>query len=132
MTRHSIHTRLLIKDYQACFLFYRDTMGFEVTWDDGIYAGFQDGDMRLAIFKRHLMAEAIGNTDKPPDADCQDKIALIFEVSDVDEYHRQLRKKGVQFTKEPLDYPSWGIRAAYFRDPDGNLIEINSGLAASE
>jgi catechol 2,3-dioxygenase-like lactoylglutathione lyase family enzyme len=122
----------LIKDYQACFLFYRDIMGFEVTWDDGNYAGFQDGDLRLAIFKRHMMAETIGYTDKPTDADCQDKIALIFEVADVDEYHRQLREKGVQFVKGPLGYPSWGIRAAYFRDPDGNLIEINSGLADSE
>jgi len=132
MKRHSVHTRLLIKDYQACLLFYRDIMGFEVTWDDGDYAGFQDGDMRLGIFKRHMMAEAIRNTAKPDDPDCQDKIALIFEVSDVDEYHRQLRDKGVQFVKDPLDYQSWGIRAAYFRDPDGNLIEINSGLAASE
>jgi catechol 2,3-dioxygenase-like lactoylglutathione lyase family enzyme len=79
-----------------------------------------------------MMAEAIGNTDKPLDADCQDKTALIFEVSDVDEYHHQLQEKGVQFVKDPLDYPSWGIRAAYFRDPDGNLIEINSGLAAPE
>ena len=74
MTRHSIHARLLIKDYQACLRFYRDIMGFEVTWDDGDYASFQDGDMRLAIFKRHMMAEAVRNTDKPADADCQDKI----------------------------------------------------------
>lgn len=132
MTRHSVHARLLIKDYQACFHFYRDIMKFEVTWDDGDYAAFQDGVMRLAIFKRQMMAEAIGNNDKPTDADSQDKLALIFEVSDVDEYHHQLREKGVQFVKDPLDYPSWGIRAAYFRDPDGNLIEINSGLAASE
>lgn len=132
MTRHSVHARLLIKDYQACLLFYRDLMEFEVIWDDGDYAAFQDGEMRLAIFKRPMMAAAIANSDKPQDADCQDKIALIFEVADVDAYHRQLQEKGVQFIKEPLDYQDWGIRAAYFRDPDGNLIEINSGLAASE
>jgi catechol 2,3-dioxygenase-like lactoylglutathione lyase family enzyme len=122
----------LIKDYQACYLFYRDIMEFEVVWEDGNYAAFLDGDMRLAIFKRHMMAETIRNTGKPPDADCQDKIALIFEVADVDEYHRQLRGKGVQFVKAPQDYPSWGLRAAFFRDPDGNLIEINSGLGASD
>jgi lactoylglutathione lyase len=131
MAPHSLHTRLLIKDYQACLHFYRDIMGSEVTWDDGDYASFQDGDLRLAIFKRDMMTEAIENTDKPDDAVSQDKIALIFEVADVDEYHRHLHEKGVQFIKDPVDYPSWGIRAAYFRDPDGNLIEINSGLAAS-
>ena len=131
MSNRSLHVRFMIQDYQACLHFYRDIMGFEVTWDDGDYAGFQDGDLRLGIFKREMMAEAIGTTAKPADADCQDKIALIFEVPDVDEYHRQLKAKGVQFVMKPQDFPSWGLRTAYFRDPDGNLIEINSGLAAS-
>ena len=132
MTRRSVHARLLIKDYQACLSFYRDLMGFEVVWDDGDYASFQEGKMRLAIFKRDMMAAAIDNTDTASDAVCQDKIALIFEVANVDEYHHQLQTKGIQFIQEPRDFPSWGIRAAYFRDPDGNLIEINSGLGASE
>ncbi|MFC1879714.1 VOC family protein [Chloroflexota bacterium] len=131
MKPKSIHTRLMIQDYQACFLFYRDIMGFDVTWDDGIYAGFQDGDLRLGIFMRHLMAEEIGTTEKPADADSQDKVALILEVADVDRYYGHLRDKGVRFIKTPQDYPGWGIRAAYFRDPDGNLIEINSGLSDS-
>jgi len=132
MTRHSVHTRLLVKDYQACLYFYRDVMEFAVTWEDGNYAGFQDGALRLAIFKRDMMAETIGNTDKLTDAECLDKVALIFEVANVDEYYYQLQEKGVQFIKEPLDYPSWGIRAAYFRDPDGNLLEINCSLGATE
>ncbi len=132
MARHSVHVRLLVKDYQACLHFYRDMMGFEVTWDDGDYASFQEEQMRLAIFKREMMAAAIENTAKVLDAVSQDKTALIFEVSNVDEYHRQLQEKGVQFLKDPCDFPSWGIRAAYFRDPDGNLIEINSGFDASE
>jgi catechol 2,3-dioxygenase-like lactoylglutathione lyase family enzyme len=128
MTRNSVHARLLVKDYQACLHFYRDILEFEVTWDDGDYASFQDGSLRLAIFKRDMMAEAIDNTDQPLNADCQDKLALIFEVADVDEYHHRLKNRGVQFIQEPMDFPSWGIRAAYFRDPDGNLIEINCGI----
>lgn len=132
MPRNSIHNRLFIQDYQACLHFYRDLLGFNVTWDDGDYASFQDGDMRLAIFKRELMAEAIGTQEKPADVNCQDKFGLIFEVADVDEYYNQLKEKGVQFIKTPQNYTSWGIRAAYFRDPDGNLIEINSGLKSSE
>ena len=132
MKRSSLHARLLIKNYEDCLHFYRDVLGFEVTWDDGDYASFQAGEIRLAIFKREMMADAIENTGKALDAESQDKTALIFEVADVDEYHRKLEEKGVQFLKVPCNFPDWGIRAAYFRDPDGNLIEINSGLVDEE
>lgn len=27
------HTRLLVDDYKACFIFYRDVLGFEVSWE---------------------------------------------------------------------------------------------------
>jgi len=32
------------------------------------------------------------------------------------------------FETEPTDRSVWGIRTAHFRDPDGNLIEINHAL----
>ena len=104
MSRNSVHARLLVNDFQACLHFYRDILEFEVTWDDGDYASFEDGDMRFAIFRRNLMAEAIENTDKSFDAKSQDKLALIFEVADVDEYHQHLKRKGIQFIQEPLRF----------------------------
>lgn len=131
MALNSIHTRLLIKDYQASLHFYRDILGFSITWDDGIYASFQKGSIRLAVFKRELMAKAIHNEDKVADAESQDKMALIFEVPDVDKCYRKLMENGVQFLQPPQNFNNWGIRAAYFRDPDGNLIEINSSIGSS-
>jgi catechol 2,3-dioxygenase-like lactoylglutathione lyase family enzyme len=61
--------RLLVDDYGACFRFYRDVMGFPVTFGDeeGAYADFDAG-------------------------------------------------------------ADWGIRVAYVRDPDGNLIELNHAI----
>ena len=128
MTRNTIHTRLLIQDFQACLHFYRDVMGFEVTWEDESYASFQEGEIRFSIFKRDLMAEALGTTALPANADSQDSFALIFEVADVDQEYQLLKEKGIIFEKAPQNYHGWGIRAAYFRDPDGSLIEINSGI----
>ncbi|MFQ5891377.1 MAG: VOC family protein [Candidatus Methanofastidiosia archaeon] len=130
MTFKFTHIRLLVSDLKACFLFYRDVLGFDVLWGDekSNYASFKTGHTALALFKQQLMAEAAGSADKPSYANCQDRIALIFAVDDVDEVYQQLKDRGVTFITEPLDHPDWGIRTAHFRDPDGNLIEIYSDL----
>jgi catechol 2,3-dioxygenase-like lactoylglutathione lyase family enzyme len=131
MTPQLTHTRLLVRDFAACFRFYRDILGLEVTWgeEDGDYADFRTGTAQLALFKRQLMAEAVGNADKPAQAECQDCVALIFAVDNVDEACRQLQAKGIRFVTEPMDRPDWGIRTAHLRDPDRNLIELYTDLA---
>jgi len=130
MNIQSIHPRLLVSDFRACFLFYRDVLGLPVTWgeENGDYASYRVGETELALFQRPLMAEAVGTAAKPAQAESQDRVALIFHVDDVDEVHRWLRDKGVTFINAPTDRPDWGIRAAHFRDPDGNLLEIYTDL----
>jgi lactoylglutathione lyase len=125
------HTRLLVKNYEECFLFYRDILGFEVGWGDEktMYADFKtNGGSYIALFDRSFMARAIGTDNLPVDSDSMDKLCLIFHVDSVDEYYNSLKEKGVQFVNEPHDRKDWGIRVAHFRDPDGNLIEINEPI----
>ncbi|UCZ53984.1 VOC family protein [Bacillus shivajii] len=124
------HTRLLVKDYETCFKFYKDTLGFEVDWGDENtnYAQFQTGGHLLAIFGRKMMADAVGKSDRPLEAQQMDRIVLIFRVDNVDESAYSLKKNGVSLDLEPVDRPDWGIRVAHFRDPDGNLIEINEPI----
>jgi lactoylglutathione lyase len=123
--------RLLVSDVQACFHLYRDVQGFEVLWADeeGNYVSFKTGDVLLTLNRQDSMTAAVGTTDKPPSAACQDKVALIMAVEDVDVIYQQLQARGVAFITEPIDHTNWGLRTAHFRDPDGNLIEINSSLS---
>jgi lactoylglutathione lyase len=93
--------------------------------ENSCYADFRAGTAQLEIFSRREMTEAIGTADQPSFAESQDRVAVIFAVESVDEKFRQLRDKGVSFVTEPHDRNGWGIRVAHFRDPDGNLIEIN-------
>ncbi|WP_227379789.1 VOC family protein [Haladaptatus halobius] len=120
---------MLVADYQECFHFYRDVLGFEVGWGDekSYYADFETGNATLALFGREEMADAVGATEKPSNTPGQDEVALIFRVESVDETHQSLRRK-IEFVTEPHDRPDWGIRVAHFRDPNGNLIEINRSL----
>ena len=119
-------TRLLVSDLEACFLFYRDVMEFKVNVEaieDG-YAEFEAAEMKFALFRRQEMAEFVGTSDKPLQADCQDRMGLIFTVRDLDKTYHELRSKGVNFSTEPMGNPYYGIKTAYLRDPDGTLIGL--------
>ncbi|MFB9328291.1 VOC family protein [Paenibacillus aurantiacus] len=118
------HVRLLVPHVPACFSFYRDIIGLQVRHGDPTtpYAEFQTGDISLA-FEPLKDGEIVQQTS----AD-HDRVVLIFTVENVDAAYERLRSSGVAFEKEPHDTPEWGHRVAYFRDPAGNLIELNQGI----
>lgn len=123
------HIRLLVNDIEACRDFYKNKLGFEeqLAVVEGIYYEFVAGDCVLALYKRDLMESVAGIVmagDKPID-----KVALTFEVTDVDETYNELKAKGLEFINEPHDQEAWVLRVAHLRDPAGNLIEINAPMA---
>lgn len=124
------HVRLLVTDYPACFRFYRDVISLEAAWGDenSGYADFKSGQTTIALFDQQEMASAIGATNNGANTTATDTVALIFAVENVDAAYAALQAKGVTFTAAPQDHPDWGIRTAHFRDPAGNLIEINQSL----
>jgi catechol 2,3-dioxygenase-like lactoylglutathione lyase family enzyme len=130
MTLRPTFNRLLVTEFAACYRFYRDVLGFSPTFgaEEDVYADFNTGGIGLALVRRELMAEAVGAADRPAAAECQDRVAFIYEVDDVDQACEELQAKGVTFVAMPQDRPDWGIRTAHFRDPDGNLLEVNAPL----
>jgi len=125
------NARLLVIRFDECFRFYRDVIGLEVTWgDEGSgYASFKtSGNGRLSIFKRGEQARTVGTSDLPAEAKAQDRFVLVFRSRNVDKRLKRMSGKCTGPIIGPEDRPDWGIRAAYIRDPDGNLIEIHSPL----
>ena len=119
-----------MNDFKSCFLFYRDTMELPVRYGDenDVYAEFKTGAIHIALFKKNLMADVVATSDKHNDVDAQDNTAIILRVEDVDKTYHHLMKKGVFFETKPQDRKEWECRTAHFRDPDGNLFELNSDL----
>ena len=129
------YVRLLVTNFDVCFRFYRDVMGFKVTWgEEGSgYSSFSVGEgTALALFQRQVMAEVVGTADLPVEAVSQDRMVLIFGVENLDATVGKLRERGARFINESKDHPDWGIRTAHLRDPHGNLIEINSPMPTTE
>ena len=129
----SVHTRLLVVDYRACFRFYAQVLGLAPTFGDeeSGYADFQAGDSSFALFSTREMAAAVGAGEAALEPSPLERVAVVFAVADVDEACRDLQARGAPLAAPPTDHPDWGIRTAHFRDPDGNLVEINKGLAHS-
>ena len=60
--------RLLVSRFDETFVFYRDVLGLTPTWGKpgDNYASFAfPGGAQIALFRRSLMAEAIGTTAEP-------------------------------------------------------------------
>lgn len=126
------HTRLLVDHFAACFRFYRDVLRLTPKWgdEDSEYASFhsEDGQVVLAIFQRQPMTDVLGTGSLPVNPPAQDQFMLIFGVDDVDAEVRRIREQGGEIDKEPANFPDWGYRGAYLRDPEGNLVELVSSI----
>jgi lactoylglutathione lyase len=126
------HTRLLVEHFAECFRFYRDIIGMTPNWGDenSGYADFvsEDGQVALALFLRQAMSDVLGTGSLPVNPPGQDRCMLIFGVADVNAEVQRIRQQGVEFVLGPKDFPGWGYRGAYLRDPDGHLVELFTGL----
>ena len=76
--------------------------------------------MDVSLFASELQRGAT------PRGEAGDGVMLILEVEDVDREVARLRAHAVDVVGEPRDEPSWELRVAYVRDPDGNLREADA------
>lgn len=122
--------RILVrKNYGECFDFYTEKIGLTVVWGDrnGSYTSFavsSDASPCFAIFTGDAMPMFQGY-QQPNSINQPDTIVAVIPTLDLDgDYHR-LKELGVAFLGEPQRIEEWGMRCTYFRDPEGNLFELN-------
>lgn len=121
--------RLLVDDYPANFMFYRDVMKFPVVWGDenGPYGEFQaSDDVTIGLFQKDLMAEVL--KAESSETSPSDSFMLIFKADGtVDNEFNALAPHSKQLIG-PTDREGWGVRTSHIRGPDNALLEINKGL----
>ncbi len=113
------HIALRARDYAAMRVFYTETLGFNVL---GQIPGRNPGQDILFVDIGGTTIELISAEGAEPAKPTSGFAHLAFEVDDVDATYEALKAKGVAFHVEPRSVGD--IRLAFFRDPDGNELEL--------
>lgn len=113
------HIALRARNYAAMRSFYTETLGFRVL---GQIPGRNPGQDILFLDIGGTTIELISAEGAEPGKPTSGFAHLAFEVDDVDATYEALKAKGVPFHTEPRSVGD--IRLAFFRDPDGNELEL--------
>ena len=127
---HSVAaTVLFVRDLDKCRTFYRDILGLQVTESTPERAAFQMENVYFLLLEVSAAAHMISEEALELKIEGGPRMLLAAGVEDVDAAYEALSTKGVTFLRPPTDQP-WGLRTAYFADPEGNLWEINQPIGS--
>lgn len=113
---------LFVEDLRKSRGFYHDVLGLGVEFEDGESVGFKmEGLAFIVLQVDRARVQLQGEPTATPGAGATAFLATFTD--DVDGLHANLVERGVHFFQSPTDQP-WGMRTAYFKDPDGHVWEI--------
>lgn len=116
------HLVLTVADVERTVAFYSRVLGMEP-------ATFADGRRALLFGRQKINLHQAGNEFEPKAANPTPGSADLCFVADVspEEVVEHLAEHGVEIVGGPVDREGalGGMRSVYFRDPDGNLIEVS-------
>ena len=124
------HLALTVADVERSLEFYRRVLGAQVLHEDLWRSGrlpvalLQLGQSRLSLHPEARPAQPHARVPTPGSAD----LCLRFDAP-IEEALRQLAAQRVEIVEGPVPRPAADGqlgRSVYFRDPDGNLLELLS------
>lgn len=112
-------TMLAVKDLDRARQFYEENLGLKEVDDFGEGFMLKSGDTQVSVYRSEF-----AGTNKAT--------ALTFDVEDIEDEVRALRDKGITFERYNLEgltskgdiYEGEGMKTAWFKDPDGNILSL--------
>ncbi len=109
-------TFLSVRDLERSTVFYRDVLGLSLVLDQG--------DCRIFEVTPTAFVAVCGRADGVS----PEGIIVTLVTDDVDGWHDRLSVAGVTCERAPNHNEKYHLYQAFYRDPDGYLIEIQRFL----
>jgi predicted enzyme related to lactoylglutathione lyase len=112
MTSKLTYVIKFVADMDRAVKFYRDVLGFTLKFQSPGWSEFVTGETTLALHPASAKNPAGG-------------VELGFTVPDLQEFHREMSQKGVQFSMPPKKQ-EYGAELAQFVDSEGGHCSVSS------
>ena len=120
-----MHVVFAVEDVDVSKRFYDEAFGWKphLEWE-GRYAELVLSDVdRLGLYVRDGFAASAGIDEDAVDGGRYTGAELYVKVDDLDEAIERLEAAGAS-ALSPRRAREWGHEAAYFADPDGNVVAV--------
>lgn len=125
-------TILAVDDLQRAATFYREAFAWPVRVDVPVYVELALPDGRgLGVYQREAFARNTGQLPSVVPAGMITATELYLHCADLDGAITRLQAAGARELSARAPRP-WGDEAAYFADPDGNVLVVARPLAATQ
>jgi len=123
-----MHLVLAVTDVDRAYALYRGVFGWDshLGWPGEYEELVVTDEDRLGLYRRDGWAASAG----APPAELNGQVSpayLYVRVDDLDATIERLREAGARPLSERADR-NWGDEAAYFADPDGNVVAVAARL----
>jgi len=122
LSENSVAPTIAVKDLSKARKFYEDSLGLKqisTMGDEAIL--YKSGNSQIMVYRSQY-------------AGTNEATAMSWEVGDVEAEVRALKGKGIKFehytlpgmTLEGDIHVGGGMKAAWFKDPDGNILNLST------
>lgn len=123
------HVCLITKKLETLRDFYREVLQVSPKVYQEDYLEFPVEGAILSLYRQESLEQTVPGAMQ---AGRNQSVMLEFQVADVDREYARIKQSrlSLDWVMPPTTFP-WGNRSIYFRDPEGNMVNLYSTVKSS-